>query len=185
MAGGFCTGKSTLAARVFSELKVAGLDYDLVQEQKRQLHKEFGQYTSILDRFYMVIKQLEAEARSTATDGFVTDYPLFHFHIHALQYADTEKERDKLAIVDLFKVGLETGKNYHLIVLAQNPLEIPFAVDGARSSNAETARRHHDLSVHFLETHFKSKLLYVSGTLEERTKAVVDEVNKRRSEIRT
>ena len=39
IAGGPCTGKSTLAAALFAELKIKGLDYDLIAEESRKLKK--------------------------------------------------------------------------------------------------------------------------------------------------
>lgn len=44
MAGRPCSGKSTLAARLFAQLKEDGYDYDLIFEEDRKLRREFGEY---------------------------------------------------------------------------------------------------------------------------------------------
>lgn len=53
IAGGPCTGKSTLAAMLFAKLKTIGYDYDLVTEEFRKLRKEMGDCRSPFERLYM------------------------------------------------------------------------------------------------------------------------------------
>ena len=118
IAGGPGTGKSTLAAALFAELKINGFDYDLIADEGRKLRKEFGNFRSPFERFYMWRQQEREELRSTALDGFITDKPLFHFYAQAKQYAS--EPRDNLAVRELFRMCMETEDRYQLIVIAKN-----------------------------------------------------------------
>jgi nicotinamide riboside kinase len=139
IGGGPCTGKSTLAAALFAELKIMGYDYDLVAEEDRKLKKEFGHFRSPFERFYMWRQQEREELRSTASDGFVTDKPLFHYYVQARQY-ESEK-RDKMAVRELLRMCLEIEDRYQLVVIAEDPFEIPYKTDQSRKSNESWARK--------------------------------------------
>ncbi len=179
IAGGPCTGKSTLAAALFSELKINGLDYDLITEECRKLKKEFGDFRSPFERFYMWRQQEREELRSTAIDGFITDKPLFHFYVQARQYA--QEPRDKLAVRELFRMCLEIEDRYQLIVIAKNPLEICYKKDQSRHSDENWARQRHDLIRSFVEHFWPDKPLFVEGGLKNR----VEQVIKRLDAMRT
>ncbi len=89
VAGGPCTGKSTLAALLVYRLKMDGYDYDSIGEEYRRLKTEFGQFESSAERCYMWMQQEREELRSNAKDGFITDTPLFHLYVSARMYAVT------------------------------------------------------------------------------------------------
>src|SRR5689334_9017249 len=112
IGGGPCTGKSTLAAALFAKLKEAGYDYDLVAEEGRKLKKEFGGCRTPFDRLYLWRQQDREERRSSATNGFVTDSPLFQLYAQARQYA--KDSRDQLAVRELFRMCLEIEDRYQL-----------------------------------------------------------------------
>ncbi|HEB47068.1 MAG TPA: hypothetical protein ENI22_02125, partial [Candidatus Pacearchaeota archaeon] len=50
ITGGPCTGKSTLAANLFSHLKNKDFDYDLIEEEARKLKIELGKFRSPFER---------------------------------------------------------------------------------------------------------------------------------------
>lgn len=166
IAGGPCTGKSTLAANLFAALKNYGLDYDLVLEEDRKLKKEFGIFRSPFERFYMWRQQEREELRSNAENGFITDKPLFHYYVQARHYAS--EPRDMLAIRELFRMCLEIEDRYQLIIIAKNPLEIPYKTDNSRKSKKKPARERHDLTRSFVEHFWPEKLFFVEGPLEKR-----------------
>lgn len=166
LAGGPCTGKSTLAANLFANLKNRGYDYDLVQEECRKLKKEFGNFRTSFERLYMWRQQEREETRSTAEHGFVTDKPLFHYYVQARQYSS--EPRDKMAVRELFRMCLEIEDRYQLIVIARNPLEILYRTDGSRSSAQKIAIQRHELIRSFVEHFWPQKLLFVNGSLEQR-----------------
>lgn len=180
IAGGSCTGKSTLAAALFATLKIKGFDYDLITEESRKLKKEFGDFRSPFERFYMWRQQEREELRSTALDGFITDMPLFHLYVQARQYA--KEPRDDLAVRELFRMCLEIKDRYQLIVIAQNPFEIPYKTDQSRRVDEAWAKERHDLVRSFVEHFWPEKLLFVGGTVEERVSQVLFRLEKMRGE---
>lgn len=167
IAGGPCTGKSTLAAYLFAKLKYKGYDYDLVTEECRKLKKEFGDFRSPFERVYMWLQQEREEMRSTATDGFITDKPLFDYYVSARKHA--QEPRDNLAVRELFRMCIERlDGRYQLIVIAKNPLEVPYKNDQSRHGDESYAREKHNMIRSFVEHFWPEKLLLVQGTLEER-----------------
>lgn len=175
-AGGQCTGKSTTAAALFSHLKLNGMDYDIIGEEKRKLISEFGDYRSPFDRFYMWRQQEREELRSTAKDGFITDAPLFHFYISAKIYSS--EPRDMLAVRELFRMCLEIENRYQLIIIAEDPEEILYKIDGCRRAGRENSLKQHQLVRTFVEHHHPEKLLLVKGPLDKRLKIIENKMKK-------
>ena len=179
IAGGPCTGKSTLAAALFAELKFRGFDYDLLTEDCRKFKNKFIGFRNPFERFYMWRQQERQEFRSNALDGFITDNPLFHFYIEARQYA--KEPKDELAIKELFYMCLEIKDRYQLIVIAKSPSEIPYKKDQSRKGNLFSAREKHRLAKSFVEHFWPEKLLLVDGNVKKR----VSQVIKKLKEVRT
>lgn len=178
VGGGPCTGKSTLASALFAELKMRGYDYDLIFEEDRKLKKELGHFRSPFERFYMWRQQEREELRSTALDGFISDKPLFHYYVQARQYAS--EPRDKLAVRELLRMSLELEDRYQLIVMAEDPFEIPYKTDQSRKSDESWARERHNLIRSFVEHFWPEKLLLVKGGVQERTAQVVHRLEEMR-----
>ncbi len=178
IAGGPCTGKTTLSTALFTELKVRGFDYDIILEENRKLKREFGNPRSPFDRFYMWRQQEREELRSTALGGFVTDMPLFYFYASARQYM--KEPRDNLAVRELLRMCLEIEDRYQLIVIAENPFEIPYKTDQCRKSDEAWARQRHDLIRSFVEHFWPEKLLFVKGDLKERLAQVLTKLEEMR-----
>ena len=176
VAGGPCTGKSTLAAALFAELKIRGYDYDFVGEEDRKLKKEFGHFRSPFERVYMWRQQEREELRSTASNGFITDKPLFHYYVQARQYAS--EPRDNLAVRELFRMCLEIEDRYQLIVIAENPFEIKYKKDQSRKSNEAWARERHHLIRSFIEHFWPNKILFVKGGIKKRVSQVIDKLEE-------
>lgn len=174
MAGGGCTGKSTLAAALFADLKVSGLDYDLITEQSRSLKREFGSCKNPFDRFYLWRQQEREELRSTAINGFITDTALFQYYVQAKQWV--KEPRDNLAVRELLRMCLELEyqNRYQLLVMADNPNEIPYKKDQSRKGNSEKAMERHRLLRSFIEHHMPRKLVVVNGSVKKRVITVKD-----------
>ena len=178
IAGGPCTGKSTLAAALFAALKEKGYDYDLVTEELRKLRGEFGNYQSPFERFYIWRQQEREELRSAAVDGFVTDMPLFHLYVQARQWAG--EPRDNLAVRELFRMCLEIEDRYQLIVMSQNPFEIPYRIDQSRRADEALARQRHDMIKTFVQHFWSNKLLFVKESVSERVNQVFEKLQEMR-----
>ena len=171
ISGGPCTGKSTLAAVLFAELKKQGYDYDLVIEVDRRLKKSFGDFRNPFERFFMWRLQEKEELRSTAQDGFITDKPLFHYYVQARQYA--VEPRDNLAVEELLDMCLEMKDRYQLIVIAEDQYEISYRNDSSRKSREPVARQRHDLIRSFIDHFWAEKIFTVKGKPEERVAQVI------------
>lgn len=179
IAGGPSTGKSTLAASLFSELKFQGYDYDLISEEARKLTKEFGHHRSPFERFYMWRHQSREEERSSATHGFVTDTPLFHFYASAIAY--TSEPRDELAVRELLRMCWEIKDRYQIITILKNTTDIPYKKDECRSGGEEIARKKHEAIETYLRHFLPGKLLYVQGDLKEKIGQVISKMKELRN----
>lgn len=180
IAGGPCTGKSTLAAALFAELKFKGFDYDLLTEDCRKFKNKFIGFRNPFERFYMWRQQERQEFRSNALDGFITDNPLFHYYAEARQYA--KEPKDELAVKELFHMCLEIQDRYRLIVMAKNPAEIPYKKDQSRKGNFSSAREKHRLVRSFVEHFWPEKLLLVDGSVKKRVSQVIKKLKELKSE---
>lgn len=172
IGGGPCTGKSTLAAALFADLKERGYDWDLVTEESRTFKREMGPCRSPFERIYFWRQQERQELRSSAANGFITDSPLYHQYVMARIYA--QESRDQLAVRELFRwcTEIQNANRYQLFVMAENPREIPFRRDSVRSTNEDNASRQHHLTRSFME-HFSPEILFfVKGSVHERVAAV-------------
>jgi len=178
IAGGPCTGKSVVAAHLYSHLKCEGYDYDLILEECRKLKKEFGKFNDPFERFYMWRQQEREELRSTASNGFVTDKPLFHYYAQVKQFCS--KPRDRLALRELYRMCLELDEKnrYQLVIIAKNPDEFGYKRDSSRSSEKSVARERHQIICSFVEHFWPEKILYVSGDLEKRTEQALERIRK-------
>jgi len=127
-------------------------------------------------------QQEREELRSTAIDGFITDAPLFHFYASAKMYAS--KPRDDLAIRELFRMCLEIKDRYQLIVIAENPTELPYKTDGCRHAGREKAINKHQIVRSFVEHHYPERLLLVGGVLDKRISQIETELKNMGKEFK-
>lgn len=172
IAGGPCTGKSTLAAALFAELKEKGYDWDLVPEESRTLKGEMGPCRSPFERLYFWRQQERQELRSSGMNGFITDSPLYHQYVKARQYA--QEHRDQLAVRELFRwcTEIQDQSRYQLFIMAEDPFEIRYKTDAVRISAENEARRRHLLIRSFVEHFSPDILFFVKGSVRERVAAV-------------
>lgn len=171
VAGGPCTGKSTLAALLVYRLKMGGYDYDSIGEEYRRLKTEFGQFENPAERCYMWMQQEREELRSNARNGFITDTPLFHLYVSARMYSATSK--DKMVVRELWRRSIDATERYGIIALADNPREFGYTIDQVRSAGSESSTRRHSLIRSYIEHHFPERLVLVRGLPEERAEQVL------------
>lgn len=181
ISGGPSTGKSTLAACLFSQLKLQGYEYDLIFEESRKLRRELDSSirTDGFDRFYKWRQQEREELRSIATDGFITDAPLFHYVVHAIQHADRSSPRDMLALRELFRMCMELPEDrYAIIGIARDPFETVYKNDENRKLDEDKARRRHEMHLNFVQLFYPSKVVYLSGNLENRAERIIQRLHE-------
>lgn len=166
IAGGPCTGKSTLAAGLYSKLKIQGYDYDLIMEECKKVKNLFGTFRSPFERFYFWRIQERQELLSNAENGFITDKPLFHYYAQARQFAC--EPRDELALSELYNMCLELKSRYNLIIMPKNPYEIKFKNTSIRVSCEAVARERTTLIKNLVNHLWPDKLFLVKGCLEDR-----------------
>jgi len=176
VAGGPCTGKSTLAARLYSQLKIENYDYDLIMEECKKIKNKFGSFRDPFERFYFWIIQENQELLSNAENGFVTDKPLFQYYAQVRQFASGP--RDELAIQGMYNLCLGLDKRYNLIIMAKDPYEIEFKRTNTRLSEAPVARERHGIIQNLVNHLWPEKLLLVQGTLEERLEQSVNKIKE-------
>jgi nicotinamide riboside kinase len=174
IAGGPCTGKSTLAARLYSQLKVDGFDYDLIMEECKKMKVLFGTFRSPFERFYFWRIQERQELLSNAENGFITDKPLFQYYAQVRQFAF--EPRDKLALKELYDMCTELDKRYNLIIMAKNPCEIEYKKTNTRVSDEPAARERHEIIYNLVNHLWPEKLLLINGSLEERLEQSVKKI---------
>lgn len=177
IAGGPCTGKSTLAATLTYRLKMDGTDYESIGDRYRMLKGEFGAIEHPAERLYLWMQQEKEELRSSARDGFVTDSPLFHLYISARLYERTKK--DRMIVGELWERSLDATGRYGIIAMASDPSEFPYKLDSVRRTDEETAARRHLMTRSYLEHYFPERVIFVSGAPEDRS----DQVMARRGEL--
>jgi nicotinamide riboside kinase len=170
-AGGPCTGKSTLAAALFAELKIKGFDYDLIGEVAKRIKKEYGNPRSPFERFFMWREQEKEELTSSALNGFITDTPLFHYYAQAKQYAF--EARDKLAVTGLLDMCLEIKDRYQVIIVVRDQFEIFFKNDQTRTCDKEQAKVRHNLIVTYIQHFLPEKLFFIDGNMATRIEQIM------------
>jgi predicted ATPase len=178
VGGGPCTGKSTLAAALFADLKEKGYDWDLITEESRTFKHEMGRCRSPFERLYFWRQQERQELRSSAANGFITDSPLYHQYVMARRYA--QEPRDQLAVRELFRwcTEIQGANRYQLFVMAEDPREIAFKRDSVRSTDEANAHKRHVLTRSFVE-HFSPEILFfVKGPVQERVAAVYQKLKE-------
>lgn len=178
-AGGQCTGKSTAAMFLAASQKEKGYDYDYIGEESRKLRREFGHFKTPFERFYMWVQQEREEVRSTAKDGFITDAPLIQLYAGARVYS--RRRRDMLAVRELFRACQGLHDRYHLMVIAEDPEEIPYKTDGSRSAEEAIRKKKHQVVRSFVEHLWPEKLLLVKGNARERVETIERKVEALRN----
>ena len=172
MAGAPCSGKSSLSALLFARLKQMGYDYDLIQEESRKIKIDFGKFQNVWERFYMWRQQEREELRSTAINGFISDSPLFHYYIQVKIHA--KEKRDKYAVREMFRMCQEIDDRYQLIVIAKDPFEYGYKTDSSRTGDKANALMKHELTVHFVQSMWADRILFVEGDLDTRVQQILD-----------
>ncbi|MBR9704540.1 AAA family ATPase [Candidatus Pacearchaeota archaeon] len=172
IAGGNCTGKTTLAHLLFSKLKEKELDYDYIEDYGRRVVHRLGYFKTSIECFYLFHMQQDLEESSRAFNGYVTETPLFHFNFHAELCA--KDDRDRLGVEDLWRLWNARMDNYPIIAIAKDPEETPFRHDSSRKSSEKFERKRHMMINNYLELFCSDKLVRVSGNPGNRADQILE-----------
>jgi hypothetical protein len=158
-AGGPCTGKSSIAPKVFAELKAQGRNVEYVGEWIKP-HAYAGHKVEGFGQVYVFAKQLHEEERflQHGVDVVVTECPLFQCVAYTrLQAAEANKDRPNIASDEfnwtwkhLAELAIEFEKAYPSFTYLLNREGIPYKPFG----------RYQD------EAHIREVDRYILGTAE-------------------
>lgn len=147
-------GKSTLAARLYSDIKDMGLRGELVQEYIREHINRYKKVPSIAYQTLIYERQLQRERiLPTQLDFFVTDSPTILSYIYALKYCDMHNMEHRMLLSDMYnKTIMEAYDNYDLIYFLEHNVE-PDIDDGVRYQNTPEIKELNDSILGFMNTH--------------------------------
>lgn len=131
-------GKSSAAAGIFYNCKIAGVGVELVQEFVREEINKGFELRSVADQLRIFMKQKEREDIVPSTiDVLVTDSPIFLSLYYALDYARVSGEiSDDNILFLLEQVFKERDRYDHVIMLKRTK---PYILDGTQA-NGGTVR---------------------------------------------
>ena len=153
LLGGPSTGKSTLAARLFSELKDRGIQTELVQEYAREHINRLGKVNNILTQYLFYEKQRQKEDIIPETiEYIITDSPTILCYIYAVYYAIIGDVDHQELLVDMYSKTIRDGLNrYHKIYFLES--NRPYVKDGTRTQTKEESKEIGENIRKFLDLH--------------------------------
>ena len=166
LLGGPSAGKSTLAARLFSDLKEIGKNAELVQEYAREHINRRGVITNVLSQYMIYERQRDREdILPEQVEYLVTDSPTILSYIYAVHYADLTNVDNQELIIDMYdKMFRDGGVNRYKYIYFLEPTR-PYKLDGTRSQTESEARHIGENIKKFLELHHITyKSLSMSAT---------------------
>lgn len=152
LLGGPSAGKSTLAARVFADLKEEKIITELVQEYAREHINKYGKISNILSQYLIYEKQKEKEdIIPSRVQVVITDSPTILSYIYGLYYYDPSNVDHQQMVIEMYRKIINDIKRYDLIFYLE-PTR-PYVQDGTRTQTAEEAKEIGEMVVQFLELH--------------------------------
>ena len=152
------TGKSTLAAGVYTELKLAGINAEMAREYVKSWAWE-GRQIGPFDQIYFMGKQARTETMLyRKASVIITDCPLLLGVVYAERYSDPRiaKAVEDMAMA-VYRVAEDSGHRYFNIMLSR---EKKYVQDG-RYESEDQAREVDRLALAKLVQH---NLPYLWGT---------------------
>lgn len=165
LLGGPSSGKSTLAAALFAELKELGWKTEQVQEYAREFINKNGAITNILNQYLLYEKQSEKESIVPETiEYLITDSPTILSLIYAIHYATPVNRDHQQMIINLYEKFIKYDRlNYDYLFLL--PSIRNYVIDGTRTQTAKEATELGNKIKIFLDLHnMKYSLLHNKET---------------------
>jgi len=171
------SGKSSLAARIFADLKAEGVNAELVDEFIRRDIQKNGAMKSIWEQYRTRQSQMEIEdAVPSAVDVTVIDSGTLTPYFFACLYADHSNARQRLVLQDLYRYLLDDLylRRYDLIFYLPSAGLIE---DGTRFQTAdELSVLDQHMRLMFLHLHRVGNCVALTDDYADRTKVALDHI---------
>ena len=182
--GGPGSGKSTISAEVFVELKKRGANVELVTEWIRQDLWINGPMTTIWEQFRTYAKQREIEdSVPTTVDWVVTDSGTLTPYFYAIEYCDQKDPRQRLVLHEMYNrlvTDIFTNRYTHIFYLPTTETykrNSNILSDGTRFQTLEQANKlDQNMRSTFCEMIKNDSVYTVDVPLEERSQFVLDKL---------
>ena len=171
IAGGPGTGKTTVAAKVFSQLKAMGYDVENVSEFAKELVWE-GRSEAFNDRLYMHSEQNHRLMQMNGKlDYIITDSPLFLTSVYNSYYLKDKFPKSYNDMIDL--ATIETFKLYNNRVYLLER-ETSYNVVGRRENQNEA----NDIDKGIREYLINNNIEYKTVPLENALNEIMDDLKE-------
>lgn len=171
IAGGPGTGKTTVAAKVFSQLKAMGYDVENVSEFAKELVWE-GRSEAFNDRLYMHGEQNHRLMQMNGKlDYIITDSPLFLTSVYNNYYLKDKFPKSYNDMIDL--ATIETFKLYNNRVYLLER-ETSYNVVGRRENQNEAS----DIDKGIREYLINNNIEYKTVPLENALNEIMDDLKE-------
>lgn len=141
LLGGPSSGKSTLAAALFSTMKEIGINADLVQEYAREHINKYGAPENVLTQFLIYKKQREKEdILPKQVEYIITDSPTILSYVYGLYYYDPKSKDHRIMLADMYyEMMLDGFSRYQYVFFLEATR--PYKLDGTRTQSAQEAKQ--------------------------------------------
>jgi len=175
LIGGPGTGKSTLAARLYSELKELGKNTELVQEYAREHLNRHGITTDVLNQYMFYERQRDKEdIIPEQVEYIITDSPTILSYIYALLYANIKNVNHQELLIDMYSKIIRDGLNRYSHIYYLAPTR-EYKLDGTRTQTEKESNSIGNNIQKFLDMHkIKYKTLNMSATHDRTVQIIKD-----------
>lgn len=185
--GGPGSGKSTISAEVFVELKKRGANVELVTEWIRQDLWINGPMTTIWEQFRTYAKQREIEdSVPSNVDWVVTDSGTLTPYFYAIEYCNQKDPRQRLVLHEMYNrlvTDIFTNRYSHIFYLPTAETykrNTKILSDGTRFQTLEQVNKlDQNMRITFCEMIKNDSVYTVDVPLEERSSFVLDKLGFR------
>lgn len=182
--GGPGSGKSTISAEVFVELKKRGENVELVTEWIRQDLWINGPMTTIWEQFRTYAKQREIEdSVPSNVDWVVTDSGTLTPYFYAIEYCDQKDPRQRLVLHEMYNrlvTDIFTNRYSHIFYLPTAETykrNSNILSDGTRFQTLEQVNKlDQNMRITFCEMIKNDSVYTVDVPLEQRSGFVLDKL---------